>query len=825
MLRLALLLAFAWAVTPVAAFGAGNIASISKVEHKNWRHGDIEDVLLSLAAAQAYNGGKKFTKMMVSQTYFGNWARDYSQAIDVGTVKSISAEAIRLLLCILGFMTFGYGSGEFEVTAERLGCYRPEEHIDNPKNYADNVDARQYDRRLRGPVDEETELSIDSETGMKNYIANENAGIMTSAELIRQLFSRCIKLGRRYGERGDKKDLHESLRVLGTGLHCLEDFFAHSNYCELALIELGEDDIFPHVGRRTKIELEGARGEVYPLITGTFGGVDFLHSVTGEVSDKLSQNEIDELEGTLQESAKSDTSLLQSLLDQIPDGMFGDKHQSDKVDELKNNANSAQMANTSISPREPEEFTRYIQDAYEQVMPAITFHDDVMQAITHATESIPVLPKIIEQLEEQLSRFVFSLIAPFVVPLIKNIKSELMTGSNEIINSSEQEQHIVFEDDHSTDPTHSMLSKDHFSNILNELAGQCAAKTVHWVVPQLMRAIDDESIDIDSTLDHIVRGVMHHPAQREMGGEGAEEGRRQIFQTVEEWWSEMGDDQRSDYREKLSRNGVKNGQNHREGVYDTGHGHGCAGKLKMQKLYGAETAEDKIANAAAGAILSGATDMLSEAVGDGGSGGGRRNNRNDDSPLGGLLGAAGSLLSGALGGEERERRSDGNRQSSRRDEQEEPSYGGNSGYGRQESSYGGREEESSYGRSSGRRDDDEDNSYGRRQEESSYGRSSGRRDDDEDNSYGRRQESSGYGGREESSGYGGRQESSYGGGGGYGGREESSGYGRQESSYGGGGGYGDREESSYGGGGGGYGGRREPSRGPGLWGQYWGITR
>jgi hypothetical protein len=74
-------------------------------------------------------GGKKFDKMAVSRVYFGNWLRDYSQAIDVGTVKYVSAEAIRLLLCVLGFLTFGYGSKEFEVTAERLGTYRPEDHI------------------------------------------------------------------------------------------------------------------------------------------------------------------------------------------------------------------------------------------------------------------------------------------------------------------------------------------------------------------------------------------------------------------------------------------------------------------------------------------------------------------------------------------------------------------------------------------------------------------------------------------------------------------------------------------------------------------------
>lgn len=167
-------------------------------------------------------GGKTFDKLSVSRVYFGNWLRDYSQAIDVGTVKAVSAEAIRLLLCILGFLTFGYGSREFEVTADRLGCYRPEDHIDNPKNYADNVDARDYDRRLRGPVDEGTELAIDPETGMKNYIANENIGIMSSAEHVRKLFSKCIRLGRSYKETNDKTELYEALRLMGTGLHCLE---------------------------------------------------------------------------------------------------------------------------------------------------------------------------------------------------------------------------------------------------------------------------------------------------------------------------------------------------------------------------------------------------------------------------------------------------------------------------------------------------------------------------------------------------------------------------------------------------------------------------
>jgi hypothetical protein len=38
-------------------------------------------------------------------------------------------ETIRILVWVLSFMSFGYATGEFEVTSDRLGCYRPEEHI------------------------------------------------------------------------------------------------------------------------------------------------------------------------------------------------------------------------------------------------------------------------------------------------------------------------------------------------------------------------------------------------------------------------------------------------------------------------------------------------------------------------------------------------------------------------------------------------------------------------------------------------------------------------------------------------------------------------
>ncbi|KAI4745181.1 Het-C-domain-containing protein [Aureobasidium sp. EXF-12298] len=577
----AVFLLFLLHARPAHAFGAGNIASVSNVEGVNFRHGDIEDTLLTLVSSYAYAKGAKFSKIDVKRVYFGNWLRDYSQAVDVGTTKHVSAEAIRILLWVLGFLTFGYGTGEFEVTTERLGCYRPEEHIDNPKDYADNEDARQYDRRLRAPVDEERELSIDERTGLKNYIASEDLGITTSAQLVRNLFGRCIDLGRSFNRSRDKKEFYEALRLLGTATHCLEDYSAHSNYTELALIEMGERDIFPHVGRRTQVRVQGVRHEVYPIVTGTFGGVDFLHSVMGELDDKATQSEIQELEGVINGSQNQNTSMLKKLLKALPSGLLGGKDQAGKVDELQSNAAAAQMGNMKLSPKQPEEWAQQLQDVQNQIYPILQFHDELMMSINETIEKIPILPDLLEQLTEQLNIFVFSLLAPFVLPIISQVKEELATGSSEVIQSSRDKQLIVFHDDNSSDPTHSMLSKDHFSNILNEPAGKIGCAVLKWVVPQIVQCWDNENVDIARTLDRIINGVFHHPALRQVGNDGASDGRHIMFGVVEQWWQEKSEHDRDEFRRKLSRRGVETGLNH-EGE-DTGHG--CCKPLFQQKQH------------------------------------------------------------------------------------------------------------------------------------------------------------------------------------------------------------------------------------------------
>lgn len=151
--------------------------------------------------------------------------------------------------------------------------------------------------------------------------------------------------------------------------------------------------------------------------------------------------------------------------------------------------------------------------------------------------------------------------------------------------------------------------------MLNEIAGRTASKMLTWVVPQIMNAWDNHNEDVDRTMSRIISGVMHHPAQRDMGEDGARDGRQLMYREVQEWWTAMDDETRSDYRRRLSREGVQQGQNHKEGVHDSGHG--CGKPLGMHKNFGGAgggTLEDKIAGAAAGAIMGGLTGGISNFV-------------------------------------------------------------------------------------------------------------------------------------------------------------------------------------------------------------------
>jgi hypothetical protein len=430
------------------------------------------------------------------------------------------------------------------------------------------------------------------ESGMKNYIANESGGWATSSAYVKQSFARSIQFGRTYTsghQRGREEDLCEALRCFGQALHTLEDFSAHSNYTELALRELGFKDVFPHTGTSTIGIVQGK--EVYPLVTGTFGGVDFLHSLLGEATDHVSQSELDIMNQTLGSavlqsekpsgsSTSSDVDALGQLLSKIPgtanliQQAFNLKAASDAQAAANNGARAvAEESNDrSIDFGQSSSQNRDQQTIIDKVYPILVFRDSVVRTITEVVSKIPGLESLIETINERLTIFVFSLLAPYIQPVITTARTKLKLGSSLVIASSKQQQHEPWTDPHCTDSTHSLLSKDHFTNILNPPAGQVAATILQYVAPRVIHAWEHPEFPIDPLLNDIVT-VFHHPALRN----SELELHRNMFSAVEMWVQSLPD-RGASLNSVLSSESVREGRNHSgEDAHGTGgHSHGGA---------------------------------------------------------------------------------------------------------------------------------------------------------------------------------------------------------------------------------------------------------
>lgn len=538
----------------VYGFGAGNIPSFSYLEGKAFRHGDIDDTIAELAKKAGGGllgiaGGSKFTGLDVKRIYLGSFLADYSQAMDIGSLEKVSKQNILNIIMVMGFMAFGYATKEFEITMDRLSVYLPTEHIDNPKGYGAGKDPRQIDPRLRGPV-RDVEMEIDPRSGMKNYIANESGDWDTSSALVRNRLIECIENGRRARASGDEAMLFEAYRQLGRCLHTLEDFPAHSNFCELALIRAGHHQVFAHVGDNVKVRSPDGK-MVPPLVTGTFGGADFIHSLLGEAQDHLSEASVSDLQKTVRDArgkGSSPISDLLGLLHNIPGGTSSG---------LSRDAESLQQGPS----RDPA--TMNPQEIYANLFRILSFRDSVMMSIEKTMERIPGLNSLVEKISNSVSVFVYTLLEPYVQPIVKQALGGLQASSQQVINNEDQFE--VFTNPNASDPTHSMLSKDHFGLVLNEVGGNLGMIIVRHCVPLVVKAWDDPNSDPRQTADECLAVLFHpnwfnpnhcHPVQARMMG------------FVEEWARSNSSEVR-----KLDRESVRAHRNTRSGKAEP-HSHG-----------------------------------------------------------------------------------------------------------------------------------------------------------------------------------------------------------------------------------------------------------
>ena len=196
------------------------------------------------------------------------------------------------------------------------------------------------------------------------------------------------------------------------------------------------------------------------------------------------------------------------------------------------------------------------QQAIAKIYPILVFRDKIVRSIASTVEKIPGLEKAIETISEKITLFIMGLLAPYVKPIIAAASNALKQGSGTVVSASAKQQYLVWQDPTSTDPTHSMLSKDHFSNILNSPSGEVASTILQYVAPRIIYGWDHPEVPEQEIFNDIAR-VFHHPALRDQNIEI----QRSMF-TVVEKWSRNRAQGAQDLNVVLSSESVKAGKNH-----------------------------------------------------------------------------------------------------------------------------------------------------------------------------------------------------------------------------------------------------------------------
>lgn len=255
--------------------------------------------------------------------------------------------------------------------------------------------------------------------------------------------------------------------------------------------------------------------------------------------------------------SNSGLSNMTSLLGQVPGAgdLAREAQQLQQSSDDQERASNATQFGSEPSQNIPGTNIDPIKTA-KQIYPILEFRDKVVKIIDKTIEKIPGLEALVEKITETLTLFVLSLLAPFIRPIINVVSAQLKAGSGGVIDASGKSQYEPWTDPHCSDPTHSLLSKDHFSNVLNEPAGQVASTILQYVAPRIIYAWEHPDVPLEQVLNDITR-VFHHPALRDNNCEL----HRTMFNTVERW-ARSRPDGGTNLNQLLGSESVRHGLNH-----------------------------------------------------------------------------------------------------------------------------------------------------------------------------------------------------------------------------------------------------------------------
>jgi uncharacterized Zn-binding protein involved in type VI secretion len=400
-----------------------------------------------------------------------------------------------------------------DITPETLGPYRPEEHIDNPKGIGHDENGQDAGtkaiyNKFVGYVPDDSPLNkVNKRYGMKNYIRSDfDATFDVQGDNYPTAFQYIVSQLKKSAGPGGFENPQQMIDF-GAALHTLEDYFAHTNYTEVALIKSVQPLVFPWITsvedtgfQYVYAEIEqgigfGREFEVFddpsiaenlagkhklaaciPIVTGTFGIVDTAASVLPVINEKVLSVEPEawEKEGAPGQRSFADILVLELFKDI-------DRAQSDEFDNTGENDKFFE---------EKFELYLFIRDLFRKDIK--WWAPDLVHSFLHNIEEI--YHALFDFIPYEICRFSITLLNDAQVALSKDL--DLMYEGTFDIGSN---------------PSHTQVGKDDPHHPLHTLAAKLAMEAV--------RRVSDKMFDVwlgKGDVNRVIAEldiIMRHPAE------------------------------------------------------------------------------------------------------------------------------------------------------------------------------------------------------------------------------------------------------------------------------------------------------------------------
>lgn len=384
-----------------------------------------------------------------------------------------------------------------ELKTNDLGIYRPEEHIDNPKGLLDesilsNAYFPKY-KKLKHPILFYSEdpkghnqrimlysghkpiyTEKHAVKNIKNYIVAEDTKELKIASSLKYVIAE-LEIAAKKGKN------KTGLKHLGAALHTIEDYYAHSNFVEVALIKNGFD-VFPWVELEEDIlKMEGGIEKASKIIitTGTFGNDDMIASLAPKIANTYFPK-------TLQEYK----------MIKAGDRTFGDQLVLLILNDIKQKAKD---------PKTAALYGYKVKVLMENFYTYLSIRDKWCRKVAN------------NQLYKKADKWLFDMMESMMVYPRIVINSVLQQSS------AGKKHQQTKKNGYGSDPTHTQLAKDFAIHPLNPLAGKLAKLAVKNVAERMLEVWKKKK-NIKEVTAFVRDKIMVHPTEIDW-----------LDQTITEW--------------------------------------------------------------------------------------------------------------------------------------------------------------------------------------------------------------------------------------------------------------------------------------------------